>query len=177
MAQGQGHKKNPRLRPRTGMLQAKAKDTNASVFLRKKVLKIFFGQSPKKNGLEKHFQPIYKILTIQKIVLSSSRGQSNFRGLAASRPRPRTWPSRPSAWKCVLEANDVLENSTSGTISDRKTQSVNQPQFYSVFCKTTHSLYVDWKLTVFFLFTVHFYKICRFVQSEWLFSSRFTRAL
>ena len=36
--QGQGHKKNSR--PRTGMLEAK--DTNASVFLRKKVLKIFF---------------------------------------------------------------------------------------------------------------------------------------
>ena len=35
-------------RPRT-------KDTNASVFLRKKVLKIFFRRSPKKNGLEKHF--------------------------------------------------------------------------------------------------------------------------
>ena len=38
------------------MLEAKAKDTNASVFLRKKVLKIFFGQSQKKkNRLEKHF--------------------------------------------------------------------------------------------------------------------------
>ena len=36
-----------------------------------------------------------KILTVQKIVLSSSRGQGNFRGLEASRPRPRTRPSRP----------------------------------------------------------------------------------
>ena len=42
-----------------------------------------------------------------KIVLSSSRGQGNFRGLEASRPRPRTS-------KCVLEAKDVLEDSTSG---------------------------------------------------------------
>ena len=45
-----------------------------------------------------------------KIVLSSSRGQGNFRGLEASRPRPRTS-------KCVLEdvheAKDVLEDSTS----------------------------------------------------------------
>ena len=31
-----------------------------------------------------------KISTVQKIVLSSSRGQGNFRGLEASRPRPRT---------------------------------------------------------------------------------------
>ena len=30
-----------------------------------------------------------------KRLLSSSRGQANFRGLEASRPRPRTWPSRP----------------------------------------------------------------------------------
>ena len=47
-----------------------------------------------------------KISTIQKIVLSSSRGQGNFGGLEASRPRPRTS-------KCVLEAKDVLEDSTS----------------------------------------------------------------
>ena len=58
------------------------KDTNASVFLRKKVLKIFF-QSQKKPVQKNIFQPIYKILTIQKIVLSSSRGQGNFRGLEA----------------------------------------------------------------------------------------------
>ena len=32
-----------------------------------------------------------EISTVQKIVLSSSRGQANFRGLEASRPRPRTW--------------------------------------------------------------------------------------
>ena len=52
-----------------------------------------------------------KISTVQKIVLSSSRGQGNFQGLEASRPRPR-------ASKCVLEdvleAKDVLEDSTSG---------------------------------------------------------------
>ena len=64
-----------------------------------------------------------EISTVQKIVLSSSRGQANFRGLEASRPRPRprTWPSRPRprprTSKCVLEdvleAKDVLEDSTS----------------------------------------------------------------
>ena len=46
-----------------------------------------------------------KILTVQKIVLSSRRGQGSFRGLEASRPRPRTS-------KCVLD--DILEDSTAG---------------------------------------------------------------
>ena len=50
----------------------------------------FFKRSPRKNVFQKIFQPLHKILTIQKIVLSSSRGQANFRGLEASRPRPRT---------------------------------------------------------------------------------------
>ena len=48
-----------------------------------------------------------EISTVQKLVLSSSRGQGNFRGLEASRPRPRTS-------KCVLETKDVLEDFTSG---------------------------------------------------------------
>ena len=45
-----------------------------------------------------------------KIVLSSSRGQGNFWGLEASRPRPRT---SKYVLKNVLEAKDVLEDSTS----------------------------------------------------------------
>ena len=63
----------------------------------------FFKRSPQKNVFKKIFQALHKILTIQTIVLSSSRGQANFRGLQASRPRPRTWPSRPRTSKCVLE--------------------------------------------------------------------------
>ena len=43
------------------------------------------------------------ISMIQKIVLSSSRGHGNFRGLEASRPRPRTS-------KCVLEYSTSAEN-------------------------------------------------------------------
>ena len=70
-----------------------------------------------------------KISTVQKIVLSSSRGQCNFRGPKASRPRPRTggfeakdfkmcprglhlwksslvnskfWPNRPAKWWILL---------------------------------------------------------------------------
>ena len=44
-----------------------------------------------------------EISTVQKIVLSSGRGQGNFRGLEALRPRPRTWgfEARPRTSKCV----------------------------------------------------------------------------
>ena len=49
----------------------------------------FFKRSPLKNVFQNIFQALHKILTFQKIVLSSSRGQANFRGLEASRPRPR----------------------------------------------------------------------------------------
>ena len=131
-------KKNPRPRPRTAFPRTdtlEAKDRNAGgqgqgpwtqaqvlskknnkrssqKFFRqsqkKKVLtKKIFKRSPQKNVFQKIFQALHKILTIQKIVLSSSRGQANFRRLKASRPRPRTS-------KCVLEAKDVLEDSTSG---------------------------------------------------------------
>ena len=65
----------------------------------------FFKRSPQKNVFQKVFQALHKILTIQKIVLSSSQGQANFRGLEALRPRTS---------KCVLEAKNVLEDSTSG---------------------------------------------------------------
>ena len=73
----------------------------------------FFKRSPRKNAFQKIFQPLHKILTFQKIVLSSSRGQANFRGLEASRPKPRPRTSK-SVLEDVLEAKDVLEDSTSG---------------------------------------------------------------
>ena len=135
--QGQGNKKNPRPRPMTQKKsEAKAKDslsedrhsrgqgqecsrprtknTAASVLQKKKKKKKerssqkFFKRSPQKNVFQKIFQALHKILTIQIILLSSSRGQANFRGLEAS--RPRTWSSRPRprTSKCVLE------DSTSG---------------------------------------------------------------
>ena len=114
--QDQGQK-NPR--PRTALSRPDpldAKDRNArgqepriqaQVSSKKKLLKFFFRRSPKRKVLKKFCQAICKILTIQEIVLSSSRGQSNFLGLEAS--RPRTWPlrPRPRTSKCVLE--DVLE--------------------------------------------------------------------
>ena len=133
--QGQGQPFRGQIlsRPRTGMLEAKAKDQGhkAQVLSKKKKKKrssqkIFrrspkkkkkkrssqkiYKRSPLKNVFQKIFQALHKILTFQKIVLSSSRGQANFRGLEASRPRPRTS-------KCVREdvreAKDVLEDSTS----------------------------------------------------------------
>ena len=108
--------KNPRPRtafPRTDTLEAKDRNargqgprTQSASALQKKKKRSsqkFFKRSPLKNVFQKIFQALHKILTFQKIVLSSSRGQANFRGLEASRPRPRTWPSRPRTSKCVLE--------------------------------------------------------------------------
>ena len=71
------------LRPRTGMLEAKAKDQGHSRKCSPKKKR----SSPQKNVFQKIFHALHKILTIQKIVLSSSQGQANFRGLEASRPR------------------------------------------------------------------------------------------
>ena len=80
----------------------RAKDTSASALQKKKKIftKIFQAIS-KKKGLHKKFSSdLYKktfskkffkrstkFLTMQKIVLFSSREQANFRGLEASRPR------------------------------------------------------------------------------------------
>ena len=71
----------------SGDLQKKKKKRSSQKFFKRSPLKIVF---------QKIFQALHKILTFQKIVLSSSRGQANFRGLEASRPRPKTS-------KCVLE--------------------------------------------------------------------------
>ena len=123
-------KKNPRPRPRTAFprtdtLEAKdqghkrkcspKKKRSSQKFFRrspkkKRSSQKFFKRSPRKNVFQKIFQALHRILTIQKIVLSSSRGQANFRGLEASRPRPRT---SKSVLEDVLEAKDVLEDSTS----------------------------------------------------------------
>ena len=131
--QGQGHKKNPRPRPRTAFprtdtLEAKDRNargqgqgprTQAQVLSKKKRRSSnkFFRRSPQKNGFQKIFQALQEILTIQKIVLSSSRGQANFRELEASRPRTS---------KCVLEAKDVLENS----MSDKKPSDFGEGLFF-----------------------------------------------
>ena len=112
----QGSRPRPRTAfPRTEPLEAKDKNargqgqgprTQAQVLSKKKDLhknfsgdlqekkkkkkrfsQKFFRRSPQTNVFQKMFQALHKILTIQKILLSSSRGQANFRGLEASRPK------------------------------------------------------------------------------------------
>ena len=90
-----------------------AKDTSASALQKKRSSQKFFRRSPQRNVFQKIFQALHKILTIQNIVLFPSRGQANFRGLEASRPRPRT---SKCVLEDVLEAKDVLEDSTSSII-------------------------------------------------------------
>ena len=72
-------------RPRT-------KDTSALKKKRRSSRK-FFKRSPQKNVFQKIFQAPHNILTIQKILLSSSRGQAQF--FEDLRPRGKDF-------KCVL---------------------------------------------------------------------------
>ena len=92
----------------------KKKTSSKFFFQAKKVFNKFFSgdlylRKPKKRSLQIFrnvsgvFQPNFNG---SKIVLSSSRGQDNFRGLEASKTKPRTS-------KCVLEAKDVLVDCTS----------------------------------------------------------------
>ena len=118
-AKNQGHRRNG-----TSALQQKrsskkffSQKRSANFFQAKKVLKNFFSGDLQlrktRKGLLKFSARFLafsnKISTVQKIVLSSSRGQGNFRGLEASRPRPS-----PRTSKCVLkdvfDAKDVLED-------------------------------------------------------------------
>ena len=99
--QGQPFRGQTLSRPRTGMLEAKDQGHKRKCSPKKKKRKglhknfqaiskkkkkkwssqKFFKRSPLKNVFQKIFQALHKILTFQKIVLSSSRGQANFRGL------------------------------------------------------------------------------------------------
>ena len=110
-SRGQGQECS-RPRPRTKDTKRKCSPKKKK---KKKVFTKIFQAISTKIRFPKIFQPLHKILTFQKIVLSSSRGQANFRGLEASRPRPRPRTSK-SVLEDVLEAKDVLEDSTSGCI-------------------------------------------------------------
>ena len=87
--QGQECSRRPRTKDTiAGALQKIKKRSSQKFFRRspkkknkKKVFTKFFKRSPQKNVSQKIFQALHKILTIQKIVLSSSRGQVIFRGL------------------------------------------------------------------------------------------------
>ena len=108
--QGQPYREQTLSWPRTGMLETKSKDQGhkrksspkKKKERKKRSSEKFFRQSrkkkerfsekifrrfPEKTVFQKIFQALHKLLTTQKIVLSSSRGQGNFRGLEASRPR------------------------------------------------------------------------------------------
>ena len=106
--------------------QGQGPRTQAQVFSKKKKLKKIFSSNLKKKVFKKFFSSDFhlrktkkglrkfsarflalsnKISTVQKIELSSSRGQGNFRGLEASRPRPRTS-------KCVLEDSTSAKSVT-----------------------------------------------------------------
>ena len=78
-ARGQGHKRK---------CSPKKKKRSSQKFFRRSLKKKrssqkFSKRSPRKNVFQKIFQALHKTLAIQKIVLSSSRGQANFRGLEA----------------------------------------------------------------------------------------------
>ena len=61
--------------------------------------------SPEKNVFQKIFQALNKLLPTQKLVPFSNRGQGNFRGLEATRPKTS---------KCVLEDISVARAGGSG---------------------------------------------------------------
>ena len=81
-SRGQGHKAQ--------VLSKKKKKVFTKIFQaiskkkkKKRSSQKFFKRSPLKNVFQTIFQALHKILTFQKLVLSSSRGQANFRGLEA----------------------------------------------------------------------------------------------
>ena len=118
--QGQGHRR--KCSPKKGLQNFFSGDLKKKVFKNffqvKKVFKQFFSgdlylRKPKKRSLQifrKVSGVFQRNFNGSKIVLSSCRGQGNFRELEASRPRTS---------KCVLEAKDVLEDSTSGYVFDQ----------------------------------------------------------
>ena len=107
--QGQG--------PRTRRNYSPKKKVFKNFFWAKKVFKKFFSgdlyfRKPKKRSSQ-FFRKVSGVFQQNfngsKIVLSSSRGQGNFRGLEASRPR-----TSKCVLEDVLEAKDILEDSASG---------------------------------------------------------------
>ena len=104
-AKDQGHKRKCSPNKKKGL----HKNFSGDLQKKKRSSQRFFKRSPQKNVFQKIFQALHKILTIQNIVLFSSRGQANFRGLEASRLL-----TSKSVLEDVLEAKDVLKDSTSG---------------------------------------------------------------
>ena len=91
----------------------------------------FFRRSPKKTkGLRKFSARFLafsnKIFTAQKIVLSSSRGQGNFRGLEASRSRTS---------KCVLEDSNFVTKYIFSDYRQNYSVSFVQKSKHAIQCK------------------------------------------
>ena len=91
-----------------GGLYLTVADSLAPLLINENNKKISIAENKKRlRKFSARFRPFSnKISAVPKTVLSSSQGQGNFRGLEASRPRTS---------KCVLEAKDVLEDSTPDT--------------------------------------------------------------
>ena len=114
--------KKPRLRPRTALprtdpLETKDRNargqgprTQAQVFSKKKVFKIFFQAIYKKRSSKKFLGDLQNFNDLKNRAVFEPR-QDNFRGLETL--RLRNWPSRPKprTSKCVLEAKNFLEDS------------------------------------------------------------------
>ena len=115
--QGQPFRGQTLSRPRTGMLEAKAKDQGHKRKCsqkKKRSSQKFFRRSPKK----KFFSSASQNFNNSKNSAVSSRGQGNFRGLEALRPRTSKCVLKDvleakDVLEDVLEAKDVLEDSTS----------------------------------------------------------------
>ena len=147
--QGQPYQEQTLSRPRTVMLEVKAKDQGhkrmcsqkkglqkkfSGDLQKKRFSEKNFRRSPEKNVFQKNFQALHKLLTTQKIVLFSSRGQGHFRGLEASRPRPRIWPSRP-------RPSQDHQNMSSRTTSSRPRTFSKTPPLLSTYCIKLFSVY------------------------------------
>ena len=91
-AKDQGHKRkcSPKQNKKKGLHKNFSGDLQKKKKKKKRSSQKLFKRSSQKNVFQKIFQALPKFLTIQKILLSSSRRQANFRGLEALRPRPRT---------------------------------------------------------------------------------------
>ena len=117
--QGQPFRGQTLSKPRTGMLEAKDQGhkRKCSPKKKKRSSQKFFKRSPLKTVFQKIFHALHKILTFQKIVLSSSRGQANFRGLEASRPRPRPRTSNVSSRTPPLQTKSFTHQIVAGFVS------------------------------------------------------------
>ena len=107
-AKNQGHKRKCSKKKKglknffSGVVQKEKKKTKSKCLQKTGDLK--------KKRLEKFFSGDLQNFNNSKILLSLSRGQGNFRGLEALRPRPRT---SKCVLEDVLEAKDVLKDSIS----------------------------------------------------------------